>query len=169
MSYSNDGIITVLSEEVLPAYTVIGLTGGRDNLWEVALDFEFDGTSAIDDIDVYPLAVTTQMSNSKTAQGDWITSAVVLGKQSISQFLLAPFQTITPRTPLFCGPGGQLVGPDSLDFLVYPQSSYMLGVGLSFASYETQETPEVIPVINTGPDSRFVGVALSFFQGENES
>lgn len=98
MSYENTTVQNILSAEAFDAYRVVG-ADGTSATWEYTNN---EGT-------VIPLAITTGASATKTAQGLWVTPAILLGGHSAVMIELDASSTVVLGTILVAVDDGKVV------------------------------------------------------------
>jgi hypothetical protein len=146
--YSNEGFITILSDDELVAHRVVGLVRDEDNTWEYTPQVPESGE--LEGPPIIPIAITVDNSAAKTSDGKWLTSAKLFNVGGIAEAELAPGSAIAPGDYLFACDNGMVTDINNVDFL--PEgapSTYGLAliVGRAIENNETDETSDVIPMI----------------------
>jgi len=149
--YSNEGFITILSDDELVAHRVVGLVGDEDNTWEYTPQVSESGE--LEGPPIIPIAITVDNSAAKTSDGKWLTSAKLFNVGGIVEAELAPGSDIAPGDYLFACDNGMVTDVNNVDFLpegVPSTFGLALIVGRAIENNETDETSDVIPMILGG-------------------
>jgi hypothetical protein len=149
--YSNEGFITILSDDELVAHRVVGLVGDEDNTWEYTPQVPESGE--LEEDPIIPIAITVDNSAAKTSDGKWLTSAKLFNVGGIVEAELAPGSDIAPGDYLFACDNGMVTDVNNMDFLSEDLPSTFglaLIVGRAIENNETDETSDVIPMILGG-------------------
>jgi hypothetical protein len=165
--YSNEGFITILSDDELVAHRVVGLVGDEDNTWEYTPQVPESGE--LEEDPIIPIAITVDNSAAKTSDGKWLTSAKLFNVGGIVEAELAPGSDIAPGDYLFACDNGMVTDINNVDFLPEGTSSNFglasLTVGRAIENNETDETSDVIPMILGGD----FGLILALTSAPDES
>lgn len=145
--YSNTEVQSILSDSAFEAYRVVGADSSGDWVYT-----ESDGT-------VTPMAITTGASTTQTAQGQYVTPAILLGGCGAVQVALAASSDVILGTVLVALDDGYVTDVTSALETLDPAAAANNIVGLSLVDRDTtaQET-DIIPAMTYVPAGTIVGI-----------
>ena len=135
--YENLGIQSVLSETQFEAYRVIGANASGE--WAYT-----DSTG-----NVKPLAITTAKADTKTADGQWVTSAILLGGAGAVQVELDASADVDLGTYLVATDDGKVLDYTAAALVLSSDVIISNLIGVSLVSQDTDADETAIITATT--------------------
>jgi hypothetical protein len=143
--YENLGVQNIVSDTEFDAYRVIG--ADSSGAWAYT-----DSTG-----NVLPLAITTGASATKTAQGQWVTPAILLGGSGAIQVELDASCDVILGTLLFATDDGKVLDQTSAEGLLDIAVLVNNAVGASLVAQSTDSDESAIITATTSLPLAAVG------------